>query len=152
MNSRSIVPAPGSQDLQRDGASWWARELFLSPDSEGGVCPEVIDVTGRARYLFFGPYIELPSGIWRAEIRFHLCPDASRCRLAAQFGAEPDYATVDVPNGKPGSRVIRIEHARREPGLSQIRLWLKKAAFHGEVRLSGAAVSRIGDYSIDANS
>jgi hypothetical protein len=152
VNSRSVVSASGSQELQSDSASWWARELFLSPDFEGGICPAVLDVTGRARYLFFGPYIELSSGIWRAEVRFRLCPDASRCRLAVQFGVEPDYTTIDVPFGVPGPHAVRIEHKQSVAGLAQIRLWLKKAAFHGEVRFTGASVSRIGDCNTDASS
>ena len=146
------MPVPQSDEVRADGALWWDRKIFLSPDLQGGVCPEAIDVTGRARYLFFGPYIELSTGLWRADVRFDLCTDASRCRLAVQFGAEPDYATVDVPFGISGSQLIRIEHSRHETGLGQIRLWLKKAAFHGEVRLSGASVSRIGDCKIEADS
>jgi hypothetical protein len=126
-----------------DRSSWWDREIFL--DSNGGHCPSEIDVTGRARYLFFGPYLPLAPGIWRATISVRLCPDAARCRLALQFGAEPDYDTVDLEFGVDGDHVVIVEHRRVEPGLGQVRLWLKKAAFHGGVRLSGAAVERIGD-------
>lgn len=128
-----------------DAGDWWGRETFLSYNERSNICPEVIDATGRARYLFFGPFIVLPPGLWRATVYLELCPDAARRQLALQFGAEPDYTTLDLPQGMPGRHVERIEHPLFEPAPCQIRLWLKKAAFHGEIRFSGAHVARLGD-------
>jgi hypothetical protein len=42
--------------------------------------------------------------------------------------------------------VANVEHPMDGLGLAQIRLLLKKAAFHGEVRFLGAALSRITDH------
>jgi hypothetical protein len=97
---------------------------------------------GRARYLLYGPYAALGPGRWRATVFLHLCPDAARRPLAVQFGAEPDYTTLDLPFGVPGNHRVDLEHSLREGDAAQVRLWLKKAAFHGEVRLIGVSLGR----------
>jgi hypothetical protein len=122
---------------------WWGRELFLSVDVPDGRCPTVIDVTGRARILSFGPYAPLGLGPWRARVVLDLCPDAARCRLALQFGLSTDFTTVDVPRGAPGRREIELDYFCETPGLAEVRLVLMRAAFHGEVQLHGVDILAI---------
>ncbi len=122
--------------------AWWGRETFFSREGGGDRCPEVIDVTGRPRFLVYGPYVGLGVGVWRATAFFHLCPDAARRSLAVQFGAEPTYTTLELPRGLHGLHRIEIIHRMTEPGLAQVRLWLKKAAFHGEVRFAGVSIDQ----------
>jgi hypothetical protein len=125
---------------------WWGPERFLSNEVRPeGPCPDAIDITGIARFLVYGPYVPLAPGVWRAVVSLHLCPDASRRLLAVQFGAEPHYDTVELPARVPGSHTVAINHVRREAGLGQIRLWLKRPAFHGEVRFEGASIRRLAD-------
>jgi hypothetical protein len=144
--------AEDSADTPSPSATWWDRGDFLS-DAEGpaGTCPVAIDVTGRARFLSYGPFADLAPGVWRATVFLNLCPDAARCRLAVQFGAEPDYTTKDLEFRITGNHKVEIEHVIHQTGPGQVRLWLKKAAFHGEVRFAGAAVERIGDIGSDEN-
>jgi hypothetical protein len=132
----------GTRSILCDSALRWDRERFLSGD---GSCPSEIDVTGPPRYLIFGPFITLEPGLWRAEYDLELCPDASLRVLALQFGVEPDYTTLDIPRGQPGFRTVAIEHVLPVAGSVQLRLWLKKAAFHGHVRFKGASVTRVAD-------
>ncbi len=120
----------------------WPRELFLSGE---GACPPEIDVTGPPRYVIFGPFITLEAGLWRAVCDLEFCPDAALRVFALQFGAEPDYTTVELPRGQAGPRRIVIEHMLPSSGVVQVRLWLKKAAFHGHVRFGGATVEKIAD-------
>ena len=131
---------PASQAAVASPA-WWDRGIFLV--AEGEVGPDVIDITGRPRFLVFGPYVELESGVWRATVFLQLCPDAARGRLALQFGAEPDYTTVDLPSNTTGSMSVEAVHRMARPGFAQVRLWLKMAAFHGDVRFFGAVVERV---------
>jgi hypothetical protein len=150
---RSAREAPGLVEQPRavelpaaaGAALWWGREIFSSAEGPSGDCPPVIDLTGRPRYLLFGPYVALPPGLWRATAFVELCPDAAKRVLAFQFGAEPDYTTVDVIRGVVGRQVVELEHPMRSDGLAQLRLWLKKAAFHGEARFLGASLERMGD-------
>ncbi len=120
-------------------AAFWERERFLSDLAQP--CPPVIDLTGPPRFVAFGPYVTLAPGCWRAKVILELCPEAARRRLAAQFGAEPDYATVALPAGVPGHHAIVIDHTFAAGDLAQARLWLQGAAFHGEVRFLGVEIS-----------
>ena len=124
---------------------WWDPALFLRLDPPDPQGPSVFDVMGRARCLFFGPYLPLAAGVWRARVWLEICRDAARRPMAIQFGAEPDYSTIDLPFDRAGPLVATVEHPMDGIGLAQIRLLLQKAAFHGQVRLLGAAVSRIAD-------
>ncbi len=124
---------------------WWSREAFLSGDPPGGICPPVIDITGRPRFLFHGPFIALSPGLWRATVFLELCADAARRSLALQFGAEPDYTTKALPRGAPGRHAVQLDYRLSEPGVGQVRLWLTKPAFHGDIRLSGAKIERVSD-------
>ncbi len=124
-------------------ADFWGRERFLSDLAQP--CPPVIDLTGPPRFVVFGPYMALAPGRWRAEMIFELCPEAARRRLAAQFGAEPDYATVAAPAGVSGRHAIVIDHTFASGDLAQARLWLQGAAFHGEVRFLGVTVRALPD-------
>lgn len=119
-------------------ADFWGHERFLSDSAQP--CPPVIDLTGPPRFVVFGPYVALPPGRWRAEMSFELCPEAARRRLAAQFGAEPDYATVAVAGGVPGRHTMVIDHTFVAGDRAQARLWLQGAAFHGEVGFLGVKV------------
>jgi hypothetical protein len=122
----------------------WDRRLFMTWDGDLAPCPAVIDVTGRERYLVFGPYRALEPGAWRAKVSLELCTETAQRPIAVQFGAEPDYTTVDLPRGVEGLHEVEIEHQMKSGDLAQIRVWLKRAAFHGELRFGGAEIYRIG--------
>ena len=130
---------------QRGSELRWDRELFLSGE---GVCPPEIDVTGLPRFVFFGPFITLEAGLWRAECELEFCADAALRVFALQFGAEPDYTTVDLQRGRPGLQRFVIQHRLSTAAPMQLRLWLKKAAFHGYVRFGGASIERIADAAL----
>lgn len=52
-------PAPGDVT--------WPRQCFLLGDQPNVVAPVAADVTGRARIIFYGPYLHLPRGRWKAQ-------------------------------------------------------------------------------------
>lgn len=53
-------PAPGDVT--------WPRQCFLLGDKPNAIAPVAIDVTGRARIIFYGPYLHLPRGLWKARV------------------------------------------------------------------------------------
>lgn len=121
----------------------WDRRIFMTWDGELAPCPAVIDVTGRARILVYGPYSALEPGAWRAKVSLELCAEAAQRPIVVQFGAEPDYSTVGLPQGTRGHHEVEIDHQMKPGDLAQIRVWLKRAAFHGELRFGGAEIRRI---------
>lgn len=134
--------APGVVQDDADAGLWWERERFRSVDSEG-VCPAVIDVTGKPRCLVYGPHLILEPGLWRATAIFELCPDAARRRLVVQFGPYPDYATEEVPMGRSGTHKIDLDYEFQTSRHAEVRMFLMRAGFHGELRFSGAVLRKV---------
>ncbi|HEY2051890.1 MAG TPA: hypothetical protein VGH03_21330 [Caulobacteraceae bacterium] len=125
----------------------WERYVFHCPDTADGACPEVIDITGRPRHLFKGPNVELAPGRWRATVGLELCADAARRAFALDFGTFTHWASADLPAGVKGAVEVVLEHDVNPGDLVEIRLWLHKAAFHGEIRLKGVLLERLGNPS-----
>jgi hypothetical protein len=123
----------------------WERSRFVTAP-EPHPCPEVIDLTGRARHLFCGPWARLEPGLWRAKLRFELCEDAARRLLAVEFGGEESgWTLVDVPVGAAGPREVELEHKFLPGELALLRVLLKAAAFHGEFRFTSAIAQRLDE-------
>lgn len=135
------APRPGAPGA----AEWWGRERFLSGDGENAPCPEVIDVTGQRRYLLSGAFGVLEPGLWRVTAVLDVCPDAARRSFSVEFGAEPHYTNVYLPQRQPGRHEIDVEHVIGPGDKAQLRVYLVRAGFHGEFRFLGARLQRIGD-------
>lgn len=126
-------------------SEWWGRERFFNADGSQSKCPVVIDLTGPARFLVYGPYAPVAAGLWRATVSFELCGDGARRFLLVQFGSDPDYTTVGVaPTRQPGRRDVAVEHRVKAGGLAQVRVYLARAAFHGDFRFIGVKAQRLG--------
>jgi hypothetical protein len=120
----------------------WGPELF-HPSAAGGVgCPRAIDITGRARILLFGPFIPLPPGCWSVQVDFEVCDEAARYPFLVEFGTVDDFSGESVPARAPARRSVRLEHTLRQTAPVEVRLWVSRAAFHGEVRFLGAQIER----------
>ena len=50
------------------GEITWPRQCFLLGDRPNSVTPVAIDLTGRARIMFYGPYFHLPRGRWKVRV------------------------------------------------------------------------------------
>jgi hypothetical protein len=119
---------------------WWAPDAFYA---EAGTAATPIDITGHARILFWGPYIELPPGLWRAEVRLECCAEAARYDYLIEFGTVARFSrTVFRP--EPGAcTLVDTTYRTTEPWRSELRAWVARPAFHGELRLVGARLLRI---------
>ena len=140
----SAPSAPAHPPAGAGGLIWWGREQLLSCDVAGRAetCPEMMDVTGPARCLVFGPYRRLEPGLWRATAVFDLCPEAARRRLIVQFGAMPEFTTKDVPR-QAGRHRIEMDFEVEPQDQVEVRLLMTLAGFHGELRFSGAVLGRL---------
>ena len=91
----------------------WPRRVFRSREAADGLCPGVLDVAGPARHLFFGPYLPLTQGKWRATVDLEVDADASHRSLAVEFGVEPEFVRVNLPFGVSGPLRVRDRSNRR---------------------------------------
>jgi hypothetical protein len=141
-----------NERLRREAEIWWPHELFLSSSQDvttHGPCPAVIDATGRPRHLIFGPFRTLAPGQWRASVILRISPEAARRPLAVDFGADSNFVLTNLPYGAPGLHRIDLEHTFSETDHAQFRLWVKRAAFEGEIGFLGVALTFAGAPSSD---
>ena len=138
-----------SQSEQR-GASVAQGRIALSPADFLGVEPRgaagVFDLTGRSRRLLHGPHTRVEPGVWRARVRLEMSEDAGKRQIVLYFGVNP-YSAIDLPYGAEGVHEVELDTLVTTTNEVEIWLWLKRAAFHGVVRLLSASIERVGDVS-----
>jgi hypothetical protein len=134
-----LPPAEGA-------TAWWDRSLLSAGDAPGAPCPAVIDITGAARILCFGPYLHLPAGRWSAELHLDLCPDAARRHYFTQFGPSDRLSAIMARPAGPGHCVVRLETELAAPTVVETRLSIPRAAFHGELKVLGVKVGKEPSY------
>lgn len=130
------LPIPGG------ASAWWDRRVFRRGDDGTESCPPVIDVTGPARILLYGPYVVLPAGRWRATLHFEICEDAARKTYAFQFGAAPELVE-SVVRLDQGARAVVIEAQMTKPANVEVRVSMLRAAFHGAFRWRGVQIEQL---------
>lgn len=124
----------------------WDRKIFRTLETPDKVCPEVIDITGRARCLIYGPYVQLAQGLWRATVSFELCEEAARRSFTVQLGSlKSGFATVELPQGVPGRHDVEVLQNVSDGEAVEVRVWVKTAAFHGELRFLGVAIEPVAE-------
>jgi hypothetical protein len=147
--SRSLsatTVATQALSLLQDGAlrpgarTWWDRSLFLWGDRQGEPCPPTLDVTGPVRVLFYGPYISLPAGEYRTHVEFEVSTDAARRSYLMEFGGPTSVSHLPFGPLAPGRHVVRLAHRFDVAAPAEVRLWVARAAFHGELALKGASI------------
>ena len=57
-------------------SSVWPHRVFFSGDRPDEEAPLVMDATGGSRVLYYGPYLHLPEGRWRAKLTLGFTKEA----------------------------------------------------------------------------
>jgi len=119
----------------------WEPDLFFTLDDRAGAPrrPAVgpIDLTGRARFLVFGPYINLPPGPWSATVVMAFSAEAAGHSFIVEAAAGTQLAYERVQ--PTGEQVIEttlqfaIENSVDQP--VEIRIVTERAAFDGRMAL-----------------
>jgi len=130
----------------REGVSAeWPLQLFYFPDLEA---EEVgasfkIDLTGKARVLMFGPYIELPPGRWRCSLTFAL--DAyGGSSLRFEWGSLQGEVGEGNRITRSGIYEISLERTWEAMEPAEFRVYLAEAAFAGHIEVLKCEVTRLG--------
>lgn len=130
-------------DVREGGDATWASESFFFSSGQlltGG--QRVIDLTGRARFLMHGPYVELPAGFWSGEIFFNFDPtNLSPSLLRFEWGDGRTFAHEDVELAEAGSYSLKLSSEWEAPAPAQFRLLLLRPAFHGTLSVTRCQVT-----------
>jgi len=125
----------------------WEPGLFLVPaDGEMGPGPAdaPIDVTGRARFLVHGPYINLPPGSWSANVVLGFSAETAGMTFIVDVAAGMQLASTRIES--TGEQVMEVNLAfeiqEATTAAIEIRVVIERAAFDGRLALGYATLIR----------
>ncbi|TDK36607.1 hypothetical protein E2F50_06670 [Rhizobium deserti] len=107
-----------------------------------------IDVTGRARGLFCGPYVRLPIGQWVATLELATSSNLRGVPWMADVvrlkdGQVKELARSEVKTGERSSWTIDLSFSNDDPNTPlEIRLFVTKAIFDGTVSVRRLDIAR----------
>ena len=123
----------------------WDRELFIANDPQKSAA-DMLDLSGGARILIFGPYIHLPPSAWTAQVRLAVSPDAAGhvLRIEAYSGRQLAAATLQPPAG--GIFVTDLHFSLGEPSPAglEIRVTVTEDNAKGRLAFGQVALTPVG--------
>lgn len=131
-------------DIAPGGGAHWHPRWFAYPEGHSGpIDAPVIDMTGRMRPVVYGPYIRLPAGRWRVDMRFTIDPERGSSPLLFEWGADTEFCRITTEIGHPGSYTVSLDRIWPEPGAAELRIWSARPAFQGQFGFQGCQVTRV---------
>jgi hypothetical protein len=119
----------------------WEPELFFVDDGSQAATPtasaRLVDITGRPRFVVYGPFINLPPGAWSANVALGFSAETAGMSFLMEVfaGRQLSHARVEPV----GEQIIEtnlsfvIDDATDQP--VQIRVVNERAAFDGRIAL-----------------
>lgn len=104
---------------------------------------QCMDIAGRMRALFWGPYDILQPGLWRVTARFSVDRWACRHLYHLNWGATADFVTFEFTPGKAGVYEVSAERLWKEPEKAELRIILAEGALGGTFEFYGAYVGTV---------
>jgi hypothetical protein len=125
----------------------WSERLFTyDPKSCVDEAPlGVLDVTGRPRTLLYGPYLALPPGRWRVNVRFAIDDDAAGHEMRFDWGPGSDFISQSETPNAGGVYEVEVDHTVDEVGAWQFRILLMEGAFEGRLTFQGGIVTMLDE-------
>lgn len=125
-------------------SSVWPKELFLherpaKPDAGG----DIFDLTGRRRIIRYGPYIEMPIGLWQAVIPFTLWLDSAIVEIRIEWGSSLKVISATEVIRQSGRYEVTLTQAWDKVEPCEIRIWLDRAVFDGTIQLHDPTIIRL---------
>nr|WP_312162031.1 hypothetical protein [Brevundimonas diminuta] len=130
--------------IYANGQAHWRGEIFnytsqtIQHDEER----TTIDLTGRPRFLIFGPYVTMPAGRWKAIIRLGFDETAARYQYRADWGEQETYGSHIFRPLREGVYELEMEYEWAKPSACEMRLLVLEGAFDGEVSFMGVQLNR----------
>jgi len=123
----------------------WPVYALLRPEFPDRLTIAPIDLTGPARYIYFGPYFALPAGAWRVDISLEVRDCYSDNQIAVDVCAAAQLLAVvhaKLPaHGVYGCKIeFEIEDSSKPV---EIRMQLLTGAIEGVIRLHAIALHRL---------
>lgn len=101
-----------------------------------------IDLTGRPRFLVFGPYIAMPIGRWTARARFSINEEGIGRQFRLDWGTQSEWSEQMFKTDRPGIFEMELTYEWKAPAPSEIRMVIMEGCFSGEAAFMGAEIRR----------
>ena len=103
--------------------------------------PGLLDISGRPRYLSYGPYTWLPSGLWKIKLELWIDAAAAERQVRVEWGGVEAFAQSTFRAGRPGRYLIQLENRWATAGATELRVVLTESALEGTIELKRASLS-----------
>lgn len=124
------------------------KEFFLAGDPPHNHVTQPLDMTGRARFIAFGPYIHLPAGAWLLRYVVGFSGEALGTPCIVDVGISEgavyhELTRTHMTVSSQGRVEISLSFEITEPLMSlQVRLLTEKAIFDGRMAVGYAEFRR----------
>ncbi len=125
----------------------WAPHWFAYAPGHAPVSgqPTWIDLTGRMRSFVYGPYIRLPAGRWRIDVRFSVDPERAHVPLLFEWGGDADFCRIMTEVRHPGTYSVSLDRIWPTAETAQLRIWNAHPVFQGRMVFVHSRVVRVAD-------
>jgi hypothetical protein len=123
----------------------WDRDLFIANDPQKRAT-DVLDLSGGARILIFGPYIHLPPSPWTAQVRIAVSPEAAGhvLMIEAYSGRQLAAATLQPPGGGIFTTDLSFSLGEPSPDGLEIRVTVTEDNAKGQLAFGQVALTPMG--------
>ncbi len=124
----------------------WPRSCLFQGDQPGQSAPAILDLTGPARVIVYGPYFHLAPGRWIATAQMAFSSGACGMNLALEFHGTVPLGNCRFPVEHAG--VFRVDLPIAIPSASEaieLRLVLQQGAIEGHLGLDDIHLMPAGD-------
>jgi len=123
----------------------WGRDLFMMDGHQPAT--EIVDICGRVRALFYGPYIKLPPGQWLAEIVLGFSREATEMNFVIDIlMGGTQIAVTKIQPAHEGIFSVNLSFVVEEGNdhAVEFRVVNERAAFDGKIALGEVTLVRQG--------
>jgi hypothetical protein len=115
----------------------WPLSVFLSGDRPDTEASRVMEITGAARIIYYGPYLYLPPGRWKAEFAVGFSRDAVGSTFTVEVYGSSLIARARFRASRAGlfSGTFLFDHVRVEDHI-EMRFRNDQGAIEGRVGLA----------------
>ena len=132
-----------SDEINIGVSAEWSAELFTYGSRTPDVVDGRVDVTGRQRPIVFGPYICLPPGRWRIQVKFAVNQDTARHNYRLEWGDMASYSVAPFKPDRPGYYDITSTNEWTYVASSEMQVAIAESSLGGEFLFQGARVERV---------
>lgn len=137
----AYLDIPGAPRL---GEAVWPADLFLHErPGKADVNGEIFDLTGRRRVIRYGPYMEMPIGVWTAVVPFTLWIDSAVAEIRVEWASTEKMVSATEVIRQSGRYEASLCLEWETVGPCEIRIWLDRAVFDGTIQLHDPKIIRL---------